>query len=65
MNDIFKTRKTDQYSESAYFIQNYSRIRDPQMFRLNFTYKFGKMDMSLFKRKVNSNTSGATEGMQQ
>jgi outer membrane receptor protein involved in Fe transport len=65
VNDIFKTRKTDQYSESAYFIQNYSRLRDPQMVRLNLTYKFGKMDMSLFKRKVNSNTSGATEGMQQ
>ena len=65
VSDIFKTRKTDQYSESAFFIQNYSRIRDPQMVRLNFTYRFGKMDMSLFKRKVNSNTSGATEGMQQ
>lgn len=65
VNDIFKTRKTDQYSTSEYFIQNYLRLRDPQMFRLNFAYKFGKMDMSLFKRKVNSNTSGATEGMQQ
>jgi ferric enterobactin receptor len=65
VNDIFKTRRTDQYSESAYFIQNYSRLRDPQMVRLNFTYKFGKIDMSLFKRKVNTNTSGATEGMQQ
>ncbi|MEO6330266.1 MAG: TonB-dependent receptor [Ginsengibacter sp.] len=65
VNDIFKTRKTDQYSESAYFIQNYERIRDPQMFRLNFAYRFGKLDMSLFKRKVDLNTSGATEGMQQ
>jgi outer membrane receptor protein involved in Fe transport len=65
VNDIFKTRKTDQYSESIFFIQNYNRIRDPQMVRLNFTYRFGKIDMSLFKRKVNSNTSGATEGMQQ
>jgi len=65
VNDIFRTRKTDQYSESVYFIQNYSRLRDPQMFRINFAYRFGKMDMSLFKRKVNSNTSGATEGMQQ
>lgn len=65
VNDIFRTRKTDQFSQSAYFIQNYERIRDPQMFRLNFAYRFGKMDMSLFKRKVNSNTSGATEGMQQ
>ena len=65
VNDIFKTRKTDQYSESAFFIQNYNRIRDPQMVRINFAYRFGKIDMSLFKRKVNSNTSGATEGMQQ
>jgi outer membrane receptor protein involved in Fe transport len=65
VNDIFKTRKTDQYSESAFFIQNYSRIRDPQMVRINFAYRFGKLDMSLFKRRTNSNTSGATEGMQQ
>ncbi|MEO6454958.1 MAG: TonB-dependent receptor [Ginsengibacter sp.] len=65
VNDIFKTRKTNQYSESPFFIQNYERIRDPQMVRLNFTYKFGKIDMALFKRKVNSNTSDATEGMQQ
>ncbi len=65
VNDIFRTRRTEQYSASDYFIQNYSRIRDPQMVRLNFTYRFGKMDMSLFKRKTNSNTSGATEGMQQ
>jgi ferric enterobactin receptor len=65
VNDIFKTRRSEQYSYSDYFVQTYSRLRDPQMFRLNFAYRFGKIDMSLFKRKVNSNTSGATEGMQQ
>jgi hypothetical protein len=65
VNDIFKTRRSEQYSYSNYFVQTYSRLRDPQMFRLNFAYRFGKIDMSLFKRKVNSNTSGATEGMQQ
>lgn len=66
VNDIFKTRRSEQHSFSQYFIQDYSRQRDPQMFRLNFTYRFGKMDMSLFKRKnMKSDMSGATEGMQQ
>ncbi|HMK16795.1 MAG TPA: outer membrane beta-barrel protein [Chitinophagaceae bacterium] len=66
VNDIFKTRKSEQHSFSQYFIQDYSRQRDPQMFRLNFTYRFGKMDMSLFKRKnMKADMSGATDGMQQ
>jgi ferric enterobactin receptor len=65
ISDIFRTRKSEQYSYSDYFIQNYTRLRDPQMFRLNLAYRFGKMDMSLFKRKNNNQSSGATEGMQQ
>ncbi len=65
VSDIFRSRRTIQYSESEFFVQTYDRIRDPQMFRLNFAYKFGKLDMNLFKRKTNANTSGATEGMQQ
>ncbi len=64
INDIFKTRRSDQYSYSEYFVQNYSRLRDPQMFRLNFAYRFGKMDMSLFKRKnMRQDMQGATDGM--
>jgi ferric enterobactin receptor len=31
------------------------------MFRLNFAYRFGQMDMSLFKRK---NMKGEAEGTQ-
>ena len=66
VNDIFKTRKSEQYSYSDYFIQTYSRLRDPQMFRLNFAYRFGKIDMSLFKRKnMKQDSQGATDGMQQ
>jgi len=56
-SDIFRTRKQDQYSESAYFIQDYSRLNNPQMLRLNFTYRFGKMDMSLFKRQNTKSTA--------
>jgi outer membrane receptor protein involved in Fe transport len=56
-NDIFKSRIQDQYSYSAYFIQDNRRIRNPQMLRLNFTYNFGKVDASLLHRKNNNMTS--------
>jgi outer membrane receptor protein involved in Fe transport len=62
INDIFRTRWSDQYSESAYFTQYYSRIKDPQMIRLNFAYRFGKIDASLFKRK---NMGAGMQGMQE
>ena len=68
-SDIFRTRRQEQYSESPLFIQDYTRLRDPQMIRLNLTYRFGKLDMSLFKRKnikgMNEGMQGATEGMGQ
>ncbi|HMC86923.1 MAG TPA: outer membrane beta-barrel family protein, partial [Chitinophagaceae bacterium] len=64
-SDIFRTRKSDQHSESAFFVQDYNRLRDPQMLRLNFTYRFGKMDVSLFKRKNMNSGGDATQGMQQ
>jgi len=51
MSDIFRTRNSDQYSHSAYFAQEYDRLKDPQLFRVVFAYRFGKMDLNLFKRK--------------
>ncbi|MBS1510340.1 MAG: TonB-dependent receptor [Bacteroidetes bacterium] len=64
VTDIFKTRINSQYSYSDYFTQTYTRLRDPQMVKLNFSYRFGKMDASLFKRKSNNGDSNATEGVQ-
>ena len=61
VNDIFRSRYSVQYSEGVGFSQNYSRLTNPQMVRLNFSYRFGKMDMSLFKRQ---NMKGQQEGMQ-
>lgn len=61
VSDIFRTRWMNQYSESEFFIQNSRRISDAPMFRLNFSLKFGQMDMSLFKRK---NMKGEMEGQQ-
>jgi len=51
VQDIFRSRETGSYSESAFFIQESWRIRDPQLVRLNFSWRFGKFDLSLFKRK--------------
>jgi ferric enterobactin receptor len=66
INDIFRTRVSNQYSYSDYFIQHYNRLRDPQMVRLNLAYRFGKIDMSLFKRKNLKAEQGAGgDSMQQ
>jgi ferric enterobactin receptor len=64
-NDIFRTRVSDQYSYSDYFTQDYSRLRNPQMFRLTFAYRFGKIDMNLFKRKSSGSMSAGADSMQQ
>ena len=62
-SDMFKTRKQDQHSESIYFIQDYYRLNNPQMVRVNFSYRFGKMDISLFKRQ-NTKSTGTQDAMQ-
>lgn len=55
MSDVLKTKISGSYSEASYFTQTNSRRRDWQVLRLNFNYRFGKIDASLFKRK-NSKT---------
>lgn len=61
VSDIFRTRVYQTHAESAYFIQDNSRRRDPQVVRLNFNWRFGKFDVALFKRK---NMKGEMENMQ-
>ena len=65
MTDIFRSRTNTQYSSSDYFTQRYSRLRDPQLFKLNFAYRFGKIDVSLFNRKSNGGDNGASDSIQQ
>jgi outer membrane receptor protein involved in Fe transport len=65
MNDIFRTQLYKTYSESVYFNQVSSRRRDPQILRLNFSYRFGKFDASLFKRKNTKTDSGGGMDMMQ
>lgn len=60
-NDIFRSRRYYSFSESDGFTQYDWRRRDPQIVRVNFSYRFGKFDIGLFKRK---NMKGESEGMQ-
>lgn len=60
VNDIFRTRKYSVHSESVGFVQDDWRRRDAQIVRLNLSYRFGKFDAALFKRK---NMRGEAEGM--
>lgn len=67
VNDIFRTRTNEQYSYSEFYIQDSYRIGDSPMFRINFSFTFGKVDMSLFKRKnmkpEMEGAGGAMQGM--
>ena len=65
MNDIFRTQIFNTYSEqTGLFTQEASRLRDPQIVRVNFSYRFGKFDVSLFKRKnTKADQSGGMDMM--
>lgn len=62
ISDVFRTRLFDATTSSDFFLQNLQRRRDPQLLRLQFNWRFGKMDASLFKRK---NMKGEMEGMRE
>ena len=58
VSDVFKTRVNKTYSESAFFTQTVSRVRDQQMYRINFSFRFGKFDVNLLRRKSNKGDEG-------
>lgn len=53
-SDLFKTRRNGAHSSADLFLQDSWTVRNPQLVRLNFSYRFGRMDSSLFRRKNNS-----------
>ncbi|MCP9754841.1 TonB-dependent receptor [Lacihabitans sp. CCS-44] len=60
-NDIFGTRGNTQVSAGDGFSQSYYRLTNPQMIKLNFSFRFGQMDANLFKK---NNNASSMEGMQ-
>jgi len=65
MNDIFRTALFKTYSSETgvvAFDQITERRRDPQILRINFSYRFGKIDADLFKRKnTKTDNSGGND----
>jgi hypothetical protein len=62
MQDVLRTRVQFTHSETDIFIQDTFRRRDWQLFRVNFGWKFGKVDAALFKRKNMKQSEGGMEG---
>ena len=60
-SDIFRTKIYATHADGPTFMQDNERRRDPQFVRLNFNWRFGKIDVSLFKKK---NMKGEMENMQ-
>ncbi len=64
IRDIFASDNNVTYSESPFFTQTTERLRDARLVKLNFSYRFGKFDASIFKRKnMKMNTDGMDLGM--
>lgn len=51
MNDILRTNYTKSYSETNFMTQYQKRLNNPQVLRLTLSWRFGKLDTNLFKRK--------------
>jgi len=60
--DVLRTRVNIVHSTSPFFDQKTYKRRDWQMFRFNVSWKFGKMDSQLFKRKNMKMNEGGMEG---
>jgi len=61
MSDVFRSRLNATHAESSFLLYDSERRRDPQLMRLAFNWRFGKIDVSLFKRK---NMKGEMDNMQ-
>lgn len=51
VSDLFGTARFRSYTETPFMTQTSTRYRQPQVARLNLSYRFGRMDTSIFKRR--------------
>ncbi|HEY0611101.1 MAG TPA: TonB-dependent receptor [Chitinophaga sp.] len=61
VSDVFNTRQYELNQAAPAFVQDYIRKRESRILRLTFTYRFGKFDAQIFKRK---NMKSERENMQ-
>lgn len=66
IDDIFATGDYESYSKTAITEENSWRFRSPRTVQFTLSYRFGKIDKALFKRKAQTgggDDSGAGGGM--
>ncbi|MCW3464080.1 outer membrane beta-barrel family protein [Chitinophaga nivalis] len=51
LSDVFNTREYELNQATPAFAQDYVRKRESRIVKLNFSYRFGKFDTALFKKK--------------
>lgn len=61
LSDVFNTRQYELNQAAPAFVQDYIRKRESRILRLTFSYRFGKFDAQIFKRK---NLKAERENMQ-
>jgi hypothetical protein len=61
---VFRSRRQTE-TNAYYYYQTTDKFRDPQVVRLNFSYRFGKQDITLFKSKNTKADQGGGMDMMQ
>lgn len=64
LSDVFNTRQYELNQATPAFAQDYIRKRESRILKLNFSYRFGKFDASLFKKKRQNNNNDTQMGDQ-
>ncbi len=64
LNDVFNTKRWGSVYDTENFYQDFSRRWETRFLRVNFTWRFGEMDVSLFKRKRGNRGDNQGGGME-
>ncbi|RBL91874.1 outer membrane beta-barrel family protein [Chitinophaga flava] len=62
LSDVFNTRQYELNQATPAFTQDYIRKRESRILKLNFSYRFGKFDTALFKKKKSQNNNDMQMG---
>ncbi|WP_212003132.1 outer membrane beta-barrel family protein [Chitinophaga sp. HK235] len=62
LSDVFNTRQYELNQVTPAFTQDYIRKRESRILKLNFSYRFGKFDTALFKKKKSQNNNDMQMG---
>ena len=66
LSDVFNSKRMGTHYDTPQYFQDISRRREARYLKFTFTYMFGKMDASIFKRKSQkggNQSMGGSDGL--